>query len=307
MAEAPVYDQVTGRRTDASWASFPDPLRGDGLDAWLEAAEITPVSAAEWRLASSHTIARRVLSTANWSLTHRGRATLRCDDRVIDVRPGVLVLIPPGMPHAQRQDPRDPIHGTSGHFHAHVLGGIDLMALAGFPRRIALGRDELPVVTGLVRQLAREYARREPGWRAAMAALLRTLLTHVLRHHGSAFTRPPAELRLRDGHRLLPALSVVERRLGDPSLAVDDLARAVGVSAVRLRTLFARVTGRSPAAFVRGRRLERACRLLRDGDDRVDAIAERVGFASDSFFSRAFRTAYGVSPGRWREQVDAAP
>jgi AraC-like DNA-binding protein len=47
-------------------------------------------------------------------------------------------------------------------------------------------------------------------------------------------------------------------------------------------------------------RQERACRLLRETDTPIHAIAERLGFADASNFSRCFRRWCGVTPRDFR-------
>jgi AraC family transcriptional activator of mtrCDE len=59
---------------------------------------------------------------------------------------------------------------------------------------------------------------------------------------------------------------------------------------------FGAAFGRSPIAYVREVRLRKAADMLRATDRPIDAIASRVGFASRSHFSQAFRDLFGESP-----------
>jgi AraC-like DNA-binding protein len=43
-----------------------------------------------------------------------------------------------------------------------------------------------------------------------------------------------------------------------------------------------------------------ARRLLLHGDERVDVVAERVGYADATHFIRMFRREHGVTPAAWR-------
>ena len=54
------------------------------------------------------------------------------------------------------------------------------------------------------------------------------------------------------------------------------------------------------------RRLDRARSLLRAGHSLVDA-ALACGFADQSHLTRQFRSAYGLTPGRWRAMHVEAP
>ena len=62
--------------------------------------------------------------------------------------------------------------------------------------------------------------------------------------------------------------------------------------------------GTSPMAFVRQARLQEAAKLLRSTDLPVKAIAARVGFASRSHFSRAFRQRFKRDPAEYRGADD---
>ena len=56
------------------------------------------------------------------------------------------------------------------------------------------------------------------------------------------------------------------------------------------------LTGQSPTEFIRTIRLRRAAEMLREGRLSVTEVSFAAGFSSVSYFSRCFRTMYGVSP-----------
>lgn len=64
---------------------------------------------------------------------------------------------------------------------------------------------------------------------------------------------------------------------------------------------FADLLGRPPTEFLREIRLRRAAYLLETTDEPIKTIARSVGYASRSYFSRAFKQAFGVDPTRFRE------
>jgi transcriptional regulator GlxA family with amidase domain len=68
------------------------------------------------------------------------------------------------------------------------------------------------------------------------------------------------------------------RRLALP-FALDEAARALGVSKRTLTRRLNEVLGRSPLAYLQDLRVERAVHLLRTSDDNVDTIAAAVGYA----------------------------
>ena len=48
-------------------------------------------------------------------------------------------------------------------------------------------------------------------------------------------------------------------------------------------------------------RMERAKELLEDEDNKILDIAERLGYADNHYFSRAFRNYYNISPSQYRK------
>jgi len=71
---------------------------------------------------------------------------------------------------------------------------------------------------------------------------------------------------------------------------------------------FTAVFERTPMDVLKEIRLRRAARLLRTTDLPVKAVAGQVGYASRSYFSRAFKAHFGADPAAYRaEPLTAAP
>ena len=103
--------------------------------------------------------------------------------------------------------------------------------------------------------------------------------------------------------RLLSA--AVEEGGAPPS--VDALARGLYVSRSRLCDAFRRETGQSVGAYARQLRMERACRLLGEGNRSVSEIAVLLGYPSPSAFCHAFSDFTGMSPRAWMIQKGTGP
>lgn len=89
-------------------------------------------------------------------------------------------------------------------------------------------------------------------------------------------------------------------------LSVSELAAVAGLSEFHFTRQFSARFGQSAIAFVRARRMQVAARALATGDDRsLVELAFDLGFDSQEGFTRAFKRAFGVSPGRFRK--GAAP
>ncbi len=102
--------------------------------------------------------------------------------------------------------------------------------------------------------------------------------------------------------RLAEILRAIERRSGDPHLSAITIARLLGVTS-RYVHLLLEDTGRTFTRHVLERRLEKAAALLRDPrwrGHRIADIAAEAGFTDLSYFNRAFRRRYGMTPSRMR-------
>ena len=89
---------------------------------------------------------------------------------------------------------------------------------------------------------------------------------------------------------------VVEARLGNSDLSVDDLAAAMNLSRVQLYRKVKAISGSSPVELLRSARLNRAYQLLLTTGKNVSEVAYEVGFTAPSYFTKCFRDEFGISP-----------
>ena len=95
--------------------------------------------------------------------------------------------------------------------------------------------------------------------------------------------------------------SIVEKRLVDSNLSVEDLAAAMGLSRVQLYRKVKALTGSSPVDLLRKARLAQAQKLLQESALSVSEIAYQVGFASPSYFTKCYKDEFGTVPGEARK------
>ena len=105
-----------------------------------------------------------------------------------------------------------------------------------------------------------------------------------------------------DEQWLKRAVALVFDRLSDPEFSVDDLCAGLNMSQSTLYRKLKVTAGQSANEFIQNIRLKYAARLLRETSRTVSEITFDVGFSDSSYFSRAFRKCFGISPKQWREQ-----
>lgn len=100
-------------------------------------------------------------------------------------------------------------------------------------------------------------------------------------------------------HKLRRLLWLIEENLeGDLRLA--QLAGAVGLNRFHLLRTFKQETGLAPHQFVLRRRVEEAKRLLSGTGLPIAEVSYRVGFSSQSHFTKVFRRLVGFTPRAYR-------
>ncbi|MFF7097374.1 helix-turn-helix domain-containing protein [Streptomyces rubradiris] len=228
------------------------------------------------------------------------------------VTPGSLVLADSARPVA--------VSGTAG----------CALAVLRVPRRLvpfpddALARttgrtyDATTGVASLLLPLLLSLATAEDPWgteagMAGVATRLRNqtadLVTTLVAEEAERSARPgrtrPGASGLPDGDRR--AADEIRRwansRLADPRLRPDAIAEAHHMSVRRLHKLFTGQNG-TIGRWIQRRRLEECRRELGRGGGsqaKVQAVAQRWGFATAAHFSRCFRARYGMSPSEWRD------
>ena len=126
--------------------------------------------------------------------------------------------------------------------------------------------------------------------------VFRSVIAAHLDHPDMAAEAGAASLELR-------ILAAARNHLADPELTAAQIAHELHVSERHLYKTLA-TAGVSLAQWIRDQRLTAARADLVDPLDRrttIAAIARRRGFSNPSSFGRAFREAYGMSPGEWRD------
>ena len=95
---------------------------------------------------------------------------------------------------------------------------------------------------------------------------------------------------------LQQAIDYVDKNIADEHYSVEQLSNDLCMSRMTLYRKIQSLTGQKPTEFIRTIRLRRAAELLREGRLTITEISYATGFSSVSYFSRCFRTMYGVAP-----------
>ena len=98
-------------------------------------------------------------------------------------------------------------------------------------------------------------------------------------------------------------IQYMEIHLCDPTLDIKSLCDISFLSKSSLYRLFLNYFGISPMQYVIKLRMNKALRLLVEGNMSVKEISLRCGFSDDKYFSRMFKSTYGYSPSQFRKHT----
>lgn len=192
-------------------------------------------------------------------------------------------------------------HPTGEEHSGCVRGGSRMLVLELDESWLARvpGRDMLPgqglTVPGLesvqlAARLFHEFHLADPCSALAIEGLACELLAAAARRRERATRRPAWLARVEE---LLHVES--HGRMG-----LAHLAREAGVHPMHLARVFRQQHGMSMGAFARRRKIEAACAALARPGASLAEIACALGFSDQSHFTRTFRSATGLTPGRFR-------
>ncbi|MCT7373922.1 helix-turn-helix transcriptional regulator [Chelativorans salis] len=163
-------------------------------------------------------------------------------------------------------------------------------------RPIRRDNEALQLILGYVDMLRAGPSLRSPVLREMAASHIRDLVAAAL-----GVSREGAAIAASGGVRAARRSAMkadIDRHIEEPDLSVSTVAARHGISPRYVQALF-EDEGMTFSSFVLARRLARAHRLLvspRHHPRRIADIAFDVGFGDLSYFNRAFRRRYGLTP-----------
>ncbi|KAF1045771.1 MAG: RCS-specific HTH-type transcriptional activator RclR [Herbaspirillum frisingense] len=193
-----------------------------------------------------------------------------------------------------------------GHIRLAPLNGSLLVDV--LPPLIHIRADSAGAATlqWLLARLVSELSTSLPGGGMAANNLTSLMFVEILRiYMESADAGASGWLRAIGDARIAPALHLMHEDLSQ-TWRLDTLAAACAMSRTAFAVHFREVAGMAPMAWLAQWRIRTAMHVLANEEAPMAALAERLGYASESAFSTAFKRLVGVAPGVYRKNARVA-
>jgi AraC-like DNA-binding protein len=174
--------------------------------------------------------------------------------------------------------------------------------LSALPRVILVSGHAGGALASYVQFALAESKEPRMGGQCVLGRLSELMFVDVIRHYLETL---PADRTgwlagLRDSF-VGRALSAFHR---EPARAwtIESMAKTVGLSRSALSERFTQFVGQPLMQYMTNWRMQLAANHLLSGVESIAVIANRVGYDSESAFSRAFKKAVGAPPSQWRNK-----
>ena len=96
--------------------------------------------------------------------------------------------------------------------------------------------------------------------------------------------------------------AIIEARIADEKFDVEQLARALAIGRMQLHRKLKPLINQSPAHYIRDIRLTKAKKMIESENLSIGEICYKLGFQSQSHFTRVFIEKFGVRPTVYRNK-----
>ena len=192
-------------------------------------------------------------------------------------------------------------------FELELLGGAEDLCAEKYLLPLQSGRLSLPArltpndlcylqAAACLREVEEANRAKLPGYELLVKGALLRFLSLLI-----AQGKQQLSVETADTQRLKAVLQWISAHYAE-GLRVADAAGVCSFSSSHFMRWFRQMTGQSFVAFLNEYRLNAAAEALHATDETVLTIASRCGFENLSYFNRAFKAHFGMTPREYRKK-----
>ena len=237
----------------------------------------------------------------------RGSGLVQMGTAAYPAHTGDIFVFSPGTLHALRQKEGCSMEYENIIFDLELLGGAGDLCAEKYLLPLQSGRLLLPArltpndlcylqAAACLREVEEANRAKLPGYELLVKGALLRFLSLLI---AQGKQQLPAETA--DTQRLKAVLQWISVHYAE-GLRVADAAGICSFSSSHFMRWFRQMTGQSFVAFLNEYRLNAAAEALHATDETVLTIASRCGFENLSYFNRAFKAHFGMTPREYRKK-----
>lgn len=240
-------------------------------------------------------------------LIYRGTIAAGVSQAAVTLTAGEGCFIKAGALHNIWKVDDAPCEYRSVVFHPRLIGSMDSifwlhyiqpLGESNFPQIVPFFAGDPYDFQTVFSRLWQVWEDRSAGYENDIRYLL-TKLAARLSNTPVEKEHQPSEREARDMKRMKAMLSFLELHYAE-ELTLEQIAESASISVTECMRCFRRSIGVSPIRFLKERRLQCAADMLCHTKQSVSKIAVSCGFTDMSYFTKAFRQLYGVTPTAYR-------
>lgn len=95
---------------------------------------------------------------------------------------------------------------------------------------------------------------------------------------------------------------LIEKHIADEVLSVQFIADNIGLSRSQLHRKLTQLTPYTPTEYIKVYKVKKASSLILKDEQSIEEISFVTGFSSNSYFTKCFKSVYGISPLQWKKE-----
>ena len=245
-------------------------------------------------------------------LVAKGTLSVSTDGSAFFVRQGDGLFLNKGVLHHMQKGEDFPCLLHSLVFHGRLAGGSmdsifwqkylePLLSDACFPLCILSRENRWQKEALLAAEDAwSSFSEEGPGFEFSVRSSLSRFLYLLFANRLSPKEKSPSQRALREQERIKLMLQYIQEHSRE-ELTVPQIAKSALVSDSECLRCFKHIIGVPPIRYVKQYRLQKAAELLVSSEEPISEIAFSCGFQEMSYFARAFKEIYSLTPSAYRK------
>jgi YesN/AraC family two-component response regulator len=229
-----------------------------------------------------------------------GKGSFMIERKRHSFKAGMLFYISPDVKHSIEIEAEDPLCFLSVHFnYAKVSMNEEKWGISGDVDSLHLQAvSELKdyyQVEDIFRQMIQSWNTKLPGYEFVAKTLLQQLIIAIAQNTQKQSQNYSTSLKVEK------IIKYMHQKINE-KVSLSELSELVQLSPAYLSRAFKEITGYSIIEFFNKMKIDKAKELILEGDIKIKAVAQTLGFTDEFYFSRIFKRMTGISPSEFQSK-----